>query len=331
MAEAMARDADSVDDAMLQLARMTAIVESSAAAFDALMLEQALQEMGQQLEGLEGFEGIAELLQSSEHERAAAALAQLGENIASHNQSLPAAGSLTQQRLGQMANWAGTKGLGELSESLSTASEGIQKGSCKQCKSGLCKTGNCVGKYGKRIKVSRAMRSQLAKLSECKSCLGKKYCQGCCSGGQCKGGQCKGKGIAIGPASLVFKESNSPSQKAGTAAAMNLFGRQTDLDGNRQQTQISGQLGAGPSETETEVSETGSQQAARHYREVYGKYRKMSDAVMIEEAVPLGHRQIIRNYFERIHPDRVAPDEQLRDVLDNMDRMESDREESPTQ
>jgi len=37
-------------------------------------------------------------------------------------------------------------------------------------------------------------------------------------------------------------------------------------------------------------------------KEVYSKYRKMSDAVLDSEDIPLGHRQTIRRYFEAIRP-----------------------------
>ena len=116
--------------------------------------------------------------------------------------------------------------------------------------------------------------------------------------------------------------SDSPSQKAGTGAALNIFGKPTELEGNRVQQQLTGQLGLGAAEIETESSPEAQQQAATAYRKVYTKYRKLSEAVMIEEAVPLGHRQIIKRYFELIHPDRidaVDPARRARDTLDTPD------------
>jgi hypothetical protein len=35
---------------------------------------------------------------------------------------------------------------------------------------------------------------------------------------------------------------------------------------------------------------------------VYAKYKKMSDAVLDSEPIPLGQRQMIRKYFELIRP-----------------------------
>ena len=49
-------------------------------------------------------------------------------------------------------------------------------------------------------------------------------------------------------------------------------------------------------------SPEGRQTAARSYREAYQKYRKMSEAVLDSEPIPLGHRQTIRRYFELIRP-----------------------------
>jgi len=118
--------------------------------------------------------------------------------------------------------------------------------------------------------------------------------------------------MKIGLPSLSLAKSNAPSESAGTAAAVNLFATPTQLDGNRERDQITGQIGEGDSESETESSPEGRQEAARSYRKVYAKYRKLSEAVMVEEAVPLGDRQIIKRYFELIHPDRIDGTEQLR-------------------
>ena len=43
-------------------------------------------------------------------------------------------------------------------------------------------------------------------------------------------------------------------------------------------------------------------EASREYREKYAQYRRLNEAVMESEALPLGHRQTIRKYFESIRP-----------------------------
>lgn len=61
------------------------------------------------------------------------------------------------------------------------------------------------------------------------------------------------------------------------------------------------------SESETTHSVEGRQEAGRAYRDVYQKYRKMSESVLDSEAIPLGHRQTIRRYFELIRPQSDEP------------------------
>ena len=61
-------------------------------------------------------------------------------------------------------------------------------------------------------------------------------------------------------------------------------------------------MGEGDSEFESTSSPEGEQEAQRAYKEVYQKYRKLSDAVLDSEQIPLGHRQTIRRYFESIRP-----------------------------
>ena len=51
--------------------------------------------------------------------------------------------------------------------------------------------------------------------------------------------------------------------------------------------------------------------AAREYREVYSRYKKLSDEALEQEALPLGYQEIIRNYFEGIRPQRdEVPEEE---------------------
>ena len=52
----------------------------------------------------------------------------------------------------------------------------------------------------------------------------------------------------------------------------------------------------------------GKQEAQRDYRATYDKYRKISEAVLDSEPIPLGHRQTIRRYFEAIRPTDAETD-----------------------
>ena len=98
------------------------------------------------------------------------------------------------------------------------------------------------------------------------------------------------------------EKSTSPSSTFGMTTSGNVQGEKTNLLGQRNQVDITGTPGEGPSDVETTASPEARQQARRSYKEVYQKYRKMSDAVLDSEAIPLGYRQTIRRYFELIRP-----------------------------
>jgi len=326
--------AETTEEAILQLARMSAAIEAAAAPFDSLLLEQAMRNVGEGMSALDGFNPAAEMLKQGEYEQAAEMLDRFGLRIGTGEQPVPSTGGLLKARLGQLAEQAGSAGLSELGEGLTALQQAVKRGSQSECESACKRLGATVGKYARRVKVGRAMRSQLGRLSQAKKKLSKKggYCKACRSGcGPCKGGKCKGMGVKIGLPTLKFARSDSPNQRAGTAAAMNLFDKETDLDGRRVEEQVTGRTGHGPSETETESSLEAEEAAARSYREVYAKYRKLSEAVMTEEAVPLGHRQIIKRYFELIHPDRLEAEGLLRDVPEAPAPVRTTGQEEPSE
>ena len=93
------------------------------------------------------------------------------------------------------------------------------------------------------------------------------------------------------------------------AISGNTDGEQTKLDSARQTEQVKGEMGEGASETETTHMPEGRQTAARTYREQYQKYRRMTEAALNSEPIPLGHRQTIRRYFELIRPEGDESDD----------------------
>jgi len=69
------------------------------------------------------------------------------------------------------------------------------------------------------------------------------------------------------------------------------------------------QSDSGETEIETTHSPEGEQAAQRDYRQNYAKYKKISESVLENEPIPLGHRQTIRRYFESIRPDQKETDQ----------------------
>jgi ABC-type transporter Mla subunit MlaD len=95
----------------------------------------------------------------------------------------------------------------------------------------------------------------------------------------------------------------------GKAASGNVLGEETPKFGGHYETRLTGrQSDQGEIEVETTHAPEGKQQAQREYRETYDKYRKISEAVLDSEPIPLGHRQTIRRYFEAIRPTDAETD-----------------------
>ncbi|NOX54689.1 MAG: hypothetical protein GXP27_09670, partial [Planctomycetes bacterium] len=244
----------------------------------------ALNAAGQALEK-ENFEKAAEELEKAELEKLK-----------------PREKKAAAERLKKVAESMNAAGLGQLSDTVTDLVDGIQSGqSSKAC--GACRRlGRLVKRHAVRRRINRALLAQIRKLSECKSrcrsaCRVCSLCLKMC-GGQCQS-QCNSLAEGLKP-----QRSTSPSNNWGKGTSGALFGEATELDARRAFEQLTGQLGDGPSDTETESSVEGREQARRSYREVYEKYRKMSEAVLESEPIPLGHRQVIRRYFESIRPQK---------------------------
>ena len=80
---------------------------------------------------------------------------------------------------------------------------------------------------------------------------------------------------------------------------------------------IKGQQGdSGEVDVETIKSSEQKQEAVREYRKQAKKYEQMSESVLSEEAIPLGHRQTIRRYFESIRPSGADTDA-VKDAMGN--------------
>ena len=102
-------------------------------------------------------------------------------------------------------------------------------------------------------------------------------------------------------------KSDKGSQTWGSGAAGNPnAGKETDLQGQRQQQQLTGILTEeGESIKEmVDSQEMTDSESQRLYQDRFQQYQKLSEAVLDSEPIPLGQRQVIRKYFEAIRPER---------------------------
>jgi hypothetical protein len=159
----------------------------------------------------------------------------------------------------------------ELSQSLDD--EATAQGACK-------KLGNLARSQSRRKRINDLLSLQCNNLSECK-------------------GNCQKNSTAK---IRLRQKKDTPSSSWGMAISGNTDGDKTKLDSARKREQVEGQMGEGESETETTHMPEGRQTAARAYRDQYQKYRRLSEAALNSEPIPLGHRQTIRRYFELIRP-----------------------------
>ncbi|MDR0337698.1 MAG: hypothetical protein LBI18_11465 [Planctomycetaceae bacterium] len=98
--------------------------------------------------------------------------------------------------------------------------------------------------------------------------------------------------------------SDSADKNWGTGAAgAPTSGKETHLDSQREQKNITGIIGQGESEYEKfNSNEVTQEKIIREQRESFQEYHKIAETVLESEPIPLGQRQMIRRYFESIRP-----------------------------
>ncbi|MAG57346.1 MAG: hypothetical protein CMJ83_13720 [Planctomycetes bacterium] len=189
----------------------------------------------------------------------------------------------------KMSKLTGEESEGEPSDEIMDALDELidELGECEGECEGVC---DAVAKLCKGLKGCKG---------KCKAAKGLGACKGAL--GACKGGMCQGKKNG-GPKGQRKQRSDSPKLTWGRSSSGNYDDERTKIDGKRKRERITGKKGSGPSQKETTSSPEGEEQARREYQKRYKQYKKMSDAVLESEAIPLGHRQTIRRYFEMIRP-----------------------------
>lgn len=275
-AEEMKEPGVDLREALAKLSEMQSALQAAAAEFNVAATDEEMKAIGEALQSAEALQEAGKSLSQGQYDKAAEQLAKLDNPKLDRKES-----RAVSDKLKKASESAGQQGMKKLSEASKEAAEGLDKDNPSQCKSGLCKLGECAKKQGNCKKIGDMLKKQCDKLGECKS-----NCQG----------NCQGNGDKL---------ANKPSLKAGKGTNSNVQGDRTDLAANRNEEKIQGLKGdQGDSDVETLTTPEANEEAKRGLKEVYQKYRKLSDAVLESEDIPLGHRQTIRRYFEAIRPNR---------------------------
>ena len=291
--EALQKEGVELTEALATLSEMQAALRQHAQYNEALVSAQ-LNNLAGAMATAEALQATAGQLKEGDYKAAAEELEKL-EKIEPGRRGERAAA----ERMKKLAQKLSGKGLGTLGESVSEMAEGLSGGDSSKFRKGAGSLASQLRKHAARKKMNFLLKRQLDKLNECKG-----QCSMCFS--QCKfckksncQGQCQKNSLAEG---FKRKTSTKPSQNFGKSTSGNLFGEKTDPNSSGKQEQLTGQAGEGPSETETITSPEGRERASRSYKERYEKYRKLSEEVLDGEPIPLGHRKMIREYFELIRP-----------------------------
>lgn len=233
-----------------------------------------MKAIGEALQSAEALQEAGKALQEGQYDKASEQLAKLDMPKLDRKESRAVAGKL--EKASQAAD---QKGLKKLAEAAKQSAEGLEKDNQSQTKQGISKLADAAKQQGNTKKISDLLKKQYDKLTECKG-----NCQANAQGN---------------------KPGDRPRLKAGRGTNETVQGSRTELDAKRNEEKIQGLKGEqGDSDTETLTTKEAEESAKRELKEVYHKYRKLSDAVLESEDIPLGHRQTIRRYFEAIRPTR---------------------------
>lgn len=261
-------------EALAKLSEMEAAIHAQQAQYNTAVVDGQLQSLGAAMSAAAALEGAGKALEETKLDKAAKELEQLEDPQLDRKEQ-----KVVEEKLKQVAKEMGDVGLGQLSGAVSDFADSLKggKGKGKKATKVLARE---VKNQARRKRVNDLLNGELDNLKESKC-------------------NCQFNNLIKGKKP---EKSTSPSSTFGATTSGNVQGEKTKLLGQNNQVSITGTPGEGPSDVETTASPEARQKARRGYKQDYKKYRKMSEAVLDSEPIPLGHRQTIRRYFELIRP-----------------------------
>ena len=262
-------------EALAKLSEMQAEVQALANQLNIAALDGELSSLGTALAASTPFEGAGKALQDGKLEKAAKELEKLDDV-----KLTPKEAKALEEKLKQLAKQMGDAGQGSLGDAVAELADSLKggKGKVGEAARNLAKK---INSAVKRKRVNDLLLAQIEDLKDCKC-------------------NCQNNG---GPRLRMTQKSDSPSSTWGRVSSGNINGEKTKLGSKRTDQQLTGTPGAeGDSDVESTATPEAREQASRAYQEKYQKFKKESDAVLEGEPIPLGHRQMVKKYFELIRP-----------------------------
>lgn len=273
-----------IKEAMAMLSEMQAAILEEQKKLEEASTEQALQSIGDALSMAGAMSAAGSALAAGNFAKATEELDKIEQIPDLDRQTNRTVTEKLDQSREQMT---GAK-LQNLQEATENLSQGLASGNGDKFGEGARGLSGEAKKQGKRKKLGEFLRSQNDALEEAK---GESDNRGGTGGG--KGGNQWGLG------------------KSG-----NESGDKTQAMKSERNLEIKGQDGdEGDVDSETSHSPERRERGQRGYREKFERSQKLNNSVLDSEAIPLGHRQTIRRYFELIRPQQSEMDE-VKEKLD---------------
>ncbi len=269
-------------ESLATLSEMEAAIRAAMSAFQVEAVDASMREIADALADAEATRSASQSLKDENYAKAAQEL----ENLAENAGMSPSERRAVSERMKTALKSISDRGQKSLLKAAQKMAEACENGNDGNCKAGACELAAESRKQALRKGICEGLQGKLALLGLCKS--------------ECNGGASCDKNGGAGT-----NKSNQAGKNWGTGAAGDpTSGEETNLDGNRERQNLTGMMGQGDSEFETLRSdESGAENTAREFRDIFKEYQKISEAVLETEPIPLGQRQMIRRYFESIRPD----------------------------
>jgi hypothetical protein len=280
-AEELKQPGVDVKEALAKISEMQTAIAATQAQFNIGLVDAQLHSLGEALVPAASLEAAGKDMIEAKYDKAAEKLDAMEPPALNRKET-----KTIQENLKKVASEMGEVGLGQLGEAAAEIAEGLGGGGEGKFKKGTKELAKLVKGQGSRKRIKEILDAELARLSECK-------------------GECQSDKTAR---IRMPTKTESPTQNWGASISGNINGPRTERKAGRDLKEITGKPGDGASEVETTHSPEGRQTSSRAYKDAYQKYRKMSEAVLDSEPIPLGHRQTIRRYFELIRPQNAEPD-----------------------
>ena len=266
-------------EALAKFSEMEAALQQKQEQLETSSTEQALREVGEAIALAHPMQAAGEAMANGKMDKAAEELEKMEMPDLDRKTEKAVQGKLAE--FGENENGKAGK---KVREAIKKFSEGMRGGKRSKFREGVEGLAGECKKQGRRKRLKDLLKKQCRCLGDCKG-----ECEGEC---QSNGNSNKKGGNDWGTA----RSTNEPGDKTAklkTGPQMDIKGQESD---------------SGEIDVETIESAEQNQEAIREYRKQAKKYEQMSESVLSEEAIPLGHRQTIRRYFEMIRPSSEETD-----------------------